>query len=520
MSKLLGLVLALAGLGIAGYAWLPTGREDVANQQLANLVKIATDSPPRTAPVIPASMPLSPAVDVQQQPSGLRPATDRSLLGLGPEQPRATRRVAERPAAPGGDFIATDGPARAVTPESRRITSVKPADEASRRSLTRSIQAELKRVGCFDGEADGAWSPATRRAMKTFTERVNASLPVEEPDYILLTLLQGQTTRACGKGCPVGQVALADGRCEPRAILAQQAERQTKQQVEAEARRAKQETQRTAQADTDQRVKQDAEQRRREDAAKQDAQRVAKLEAEQRARQDAAKQDALRLAKFEAEQRAKQDAEQRRRDDMLRQEAQRLAKLESEQRGRQEAEQRRRDAMAKLETERLAKAERDPRQNIAAANPQQPAAPPSRLGMTPAQPSTAAQLPPVIISPAIPALPAEEAATEPIPANVAASPPAPAKKVIVAKRRPPPEREPTGQRERPAPARQAERRPSPPQRLSSPPRTQPRYVSQFVPPPSSLGRVTVQRSAPTAVVRGPSPNFRQSVFFNLGRNAP
>jgi hypothetical protein len=106
---------------------------------------------------------------------------------------------------------------------SRRLASSKPGDDDARRELTRDLQKELKRVGCFDGEVNGTWSPAAKKAMSAFMDRVNATLPVEEPDYILLTLVQGHSTQACGKGCPPGQGLSGDGRCQPRAILAQTA---------------------------------------------------------------------------------------------------------------------------------------------------------------------------------------------------------------------------------------------------------------------------------------------------------
>src|SRR5690349_13734274 len=51
--------------------------------------------------------------------------------------------------------------------------------------LGRELQRELARVGCYEGERNGIWTPATRKAMKAFTDRVNATLPTEEPDYIL-----------------------------------------------------------------------------------------------------------------------------------------------------------------------------------------------------------------------------------------------------------------------------------------------------------------------------------------------
>ena len=108
---------------------------------------------------------------------------------------------------------------------SRRLASSKPTDDDARRELTRDLQTELKRVGCFDGDINGTWSPASKKAMSAFMDRVNATLPVEDPDYILLTLVQGHSAQACGKGCPPGQGLSNDGRCQPRSILAQSARR-------------------------------------------------------------------------------------------------------------------------------------------------------------------------------------------------------------------------------------------------------------------------------------------------------
>jgi hypothetical protein len=96
-----------------------------------------------------------------------------------------------------------------------------------RTSLARDLQLELRRVGCYGGELNGVWTPATRKAMKAFTDRVNATLPIEEPDDILLTLVQAHQGEACGKPCPAGQGLSDDGRCLPGAILAQAAKKGT-----------------------------------------------------------------------------------------------------------------------------------------------------------------------------------------------------------------------------------------------------------------------------------------------------
>ncbi len=100
-------------------------------------------------------------------------------------------------------------------------TTVQPKNEDDVYDLARKLQNELKRVGCYSGEIDGDWGPASKRGMALFTARVNATLPVETPDYILLTLVKGHAQGACGNGCPAGHLEDDKGRCLPRAVVAQ-----------------------------------------------------------------------------------------------------------------------------------------------------------------------------------------------------------------------------------------------------------------------------------------------------------
>src|SRR5215468_8498856 len=85
--------------------------------------------------------------------------------------------------------------------------------------LGQRLQRELARVGCYDGEINGVWTPATRRALKAFMDRVNAALPTEAPDRIQLALVEAARERVCGVACPVGET-LAEGRCIPNVVLA------------------------------------------------------------------------------------------------------------------------------------------------------------------------------------------------------------------------------------------------------------------------------------------------------------
>jgi hypothetical protein len=70
--------------------------------------------------------------------------------------------------------------------------------------------------------------------MRAFMERVNATLPIEDPDYILLTLVQGHATQACGVGCPSGQTSSESGRCLPNAVVAARAGKDVKHSADAD----------------------------------------------------------------------------------------------------------------------------------------------------------------------------------------------------------------------------------------------------------------------------------------------
>lgn len=113
---------------------------------------------------------------------------------------------------------------------------VKPME---RHELVSQIQRELSRIGCYGGDIDGLWGGASRRAVSTFVDRVNATLPTTNPDIVLLTLARAQPAGTCGPDCPAGQEFHSDGRCVPSALLAQSSKRHRDDSVVeiAEARR-------------------------------------------------------------------------------------------------------------------------------------------------------------------------------------------------------------------------------------------------------------------------------------------
>src|SRR5215475_6306128 len=192
MTKTAGVVLILSGLGCAAFAL----SSEVARigSDVARWVEEAK-IPPEAKVAAPAALPHPqpvPRKAAAPRPEAAPPASAPVIVTLAP---RSTDAVASR-------------------------TAAIPRD---RDSLARELQKELRRVGCYEGELNGVWTPATRRAMKTFTDRVNATLPVEEPDAVLFAMVQSQQDRVCGKPCPIDQGLSDDGRCLPNAILAKAA---------------------------------------------------------------------------------------------------------------------------------------------------------------------------------------------------------------------------------------------------------------------------------------------------------
>lgn len=76
--------------------------------------------------------------------------------------------------------------------------ALEPTDPDARYKLVVDIQQNLKRVGCYWGRVNGSWTSSTRESMREFTSHANAALPVEKPDYMLLSLLKGYNGKSCG----------------------------------------------------------------------------------------------------------------------------------------------------------------------------------------------------------------------------------------------------------------------------------------------------------------------------------
>jgi len=217
MSKAAGIIFILAGLGVASslLAIGPEAEQDPRKPVASGNQSIAAPVPAKEPPESAAPRPGAAPKQAQVRPVPPSAANSPPPKFSAPVVVMLPYRAEPLPAGP-----------------KHKVGSL-PRDRAS---LARELQLELKRVGCYAAEPNGVWTPASRKAMKSFTDRVNASLPVDAPDEILLALVQAHRGEACGAPCPAGQGLAEDGRCLPGAILAQAARKAPAPVVAAAAR--------------------------------------------------------------------------------------------------------------------------------------------------------------------------------------------------------------------------------------------------------------------------------------------
>lgn len=100
------------------------------------------------------------------------------------------------------------------TPAEAPIESpVRTSKDDARDEIVGLLHAELRRVGCYHGLRDAAWGHESMQAMKAFNAHVNATLSVDRPDAILLTLVRGFQGEACTTPCVSGRRDGPSGRC-------------------------------------------------------------------------------------------------------------------------------------------------------------------------------------------------------------------------------------------------------------------------------------------------------------------
>jgi hypothetical protein len=188
MRGLGGFVL-LAGIGVGLFVYFPApvDRDTTLEQaKRATFERVAARSETAIAPVAATAPP-----SVARFSPGLTLSPVRSNTQLAAAAPNATAPTAKVESVANWQTSIAPAPAGSSA-------ALEPTDPESRYKLVVDIQQQLKRVGCYWGRANGAWNNSTRDAIRTFTLNTNAALPVDKPDYLLLSLLKQNSGRSCG----------------------------------------------------------------------------------------------------------------------------------------------------------------------------------------------------------------------------------------------------------------------------------------------------------------------------------
>ncbi|MEL6374125.1 MAG: peptidoglycan-binding protein [Pseudomonadota bacterium] len=151
----------------------------------------ARTTQPTPETIAPARRPQTTARLIERpQPVTIPTVDEPQLTQLPTIAPRTINTRAPIVRAPPRAIAAT----RQRREEAQRLAATR---VAARVELVKTLQRELRRVGCFNGKVDGIWGSQSRRAMTEFTATQRAQVPVYRADRFLLALVQDHNGLAC-----------------------------------------------------------------------------------------------------------------------------------------------------------------------------------------------------------------------------------------------------------------------------------------------------------------------------------
>ncbi|RTM11314.1 MAG: caspase family protein [Bradyrhizobiaceae bacterium] len=99
-------------------------------------------------------------------------------------------------------------PASTASPAGTNVASLTPATAPA--DLSRSVQTELGRVGCFSGQADGNWNTSSQRSLSQFNRYAGTKLDVKVASTDALDAVKAKPSRVCPLVCEHGFKADGD----------------------------------------------------------------------------------------------------------------------------------------------------------------------------------------------------------------------------------------------------------------------------------------------------------------------
>ena len=100
--------------------------------------------------------------------------------------------------------------------------------------LTRSLQVELKRVGCFAGAVDAVWGSETKGALVEFARLAKLDVATDAPSSTAIDAVRSTPNRICPLQCGAGLIE-RNGTCVAKAVPEA---RPARPQAAAETKRA------------------------------------------------------------------------------------------------------------------------------------------------------------------------------------------------------------------------------------------------------------------------------------------
>jgi len=102
----------------------------------------------------------------------------------------------------------TAKPASAASPAGTNVAALTPSGTPA--DLSRSMQTELGRVGCFSGQADGNWNTSSQRSLSQFNRYAGTKLDVKVASTDALDTVKSRQSRVCPLICDHGFKADGD----------------------------------------------------------------------------------------------------------------------------------------------------------------------------------------------------------------------------------------------------------------------------------------------------------------------
>ncbi len=114
-------------------------------------------------------------------------------------------KVVASNAATGGDSRAAGAPA---SDKASNVAALTPGPTPA--DITKSVQLELRRVGCLAGAADGDWNAESQRSLSSFNRNAGMKLDVKTASADTLDAIKQKQSRVCPLLCEHGYRADGD----------------------------------------------------------------------------------------------------------------------------------------------------------------------------------------------------------------------------------------------------------------------------------------------------------------------